>query len=241
MNVSFFNAAVGAQQQQQRMNIQANNIANVNTHGYRAKKPAFYSLLYQNINGIDNAQLPRGAGTRVEMAATDFRSGPMIGTAGLQTYGIDGEGFFALVDAATNEVSYTREGNFSLSQVTRMGEDGLPEEIFYLSDGMGRMVLSNTGAPIEVTDQSMDMPVGIFDFVNRDGMLSVGDNRLIPVAKNGQVRMGTGVLRRGVLEASNTDLAVEFGKVIEAQRSYSYALKMVQTSDEIETTINGLR
>ena len=90
-------------------------------------------------------------------------------------------------------------------------------------------------------DPEAEQPVGVFDFVNVDGMLHAGDNRFLPVEKNGQVRVGAGQVRRGALEASNSDLATELGKVIEAQRSYSYVLRMVQTSDEVETTVNGLR
>lgn len=58
---------------------------------------------------------------------------------------------------------------------------------------------------------------------------------------NGQLYLGTGQVQRGLLEQSNTDLAQEFIKVIESQRAFSYALKMVTTSDEIETTFNSLR
>ncbi|MPM75646.1 Flagellar hook protein FlgE [bioreactor metagenome] len=93
----------------------------------------------------------------------------------------------------------------------------------------------------EVTDRDAKQPVGVFDFVNTDGMLRMGDNRYIPVEKNGQVRFGTGTVRQGVLEASNADLAEQMTKVIEAQRSFSYNLRMVTVSDEIETTVNNLR
>lgn len=241
MNMSFFNAAVGAQQQQKRMNVQANNIANINTQGFKAERADFSTLMYRNMNGIDNAQLPRGTGARVEMTATDFATGPLV-TSGLpQSYGIEGYGFFGLVDVGTGEVSYTRDGSFALAEMTRLNEERVPEQVFYLSDGMGRLVLSDTGTTIEVANHNADYPVGVFDFVNRDGMLHVGTNRFMPTEKNGQVRMGEGKARRGVIEMSNVDLATELSKVIEAQRSFSYALKMVQTSDEVETTINGLR
>ena len=241
MNMSFYNAAVGAQQQQKRINVQANNISNINTHGFKAGKPVFSTLMYRNLGGIDGAQLPRGTGTRVEMTGTDFASGPLVESAQPQSYAIDGNGFFALVDVGTGEVSYTRDGSFSLAEMTRTNEEGLPEQVFYLSDGMGRLVLSDTGTTIVVKDRGAEQPVGVFDFVNTDGMLHVGTNRFMPAEKNGQVRMGTGIARRGVIEASNVDLATELAKVIEAQRSFTYSLKMVQTSDEVESTINGLR
>jgi flagellar basal-body rod protein FlgG len=65
--------------------------------------------------------------------------------------------------------------------------------------------------------------------------------RFLAVEKNGGLRVGDGTLVRGMLESSNVDLAEEMTKVIESQRAYSMALKMVQTSDEIETVINNLR
>ena len=241
MNMSFYSAAVGARQQQKRLDVQANNISNINTYGFKAKRPVFSSLMYGNINGIAGAALPRGTGARVQAADTDFGAGPMVGSDLQQSYAIIGDGFFAVADIGTGEISYTRDGTFSLAQMTQAKDDGTLEEVFYLSDGEGRLVLGRNGIPLQVTDPNTDQEVGIFDFVNRDGMLNVGENRFVPVAKNGQVRLGTGIARRGVLEASNSDLADEMSKVIEAQRSFSYALKMVQTSDEVENTINGLR
>ena len=83
--------------------------------------------------------------------------------------------------------------------------------------------------------------MGIFDFVNTNGMQHIGDNRFVPVEKNGQLRVGSGKLVQGYLENSNVDLGGELVKVIESQRSFTYALKMIQTSDEIETTVNDLR
>jgi len=92
-----------------------------------------------------------------------------------------------------------------------------------------------------VTDYQVEQPIGIFDYTNYDGMLQLNDTRYLPADKNGDLWLGTGTLRQGVLEQSNADLAEELTKVIESQRAYGLALKMVQTSDEIETTINNLR
>ena len=63
---AFYSAAVGAQQQMQKMNVQANNIANVNTCGFKAEKPAFQALMYGMVNGIGGDQLPKGSGTGVQ-------------------------------------------------------------------------------------------------------------------------------------------------------------------------------
>jgi flagellar basal-body rod protein FlgG len=101
--------------------------------------------------------------------------------------------------------------------------------------------LNEQGGLIELGDSEEALSIGIFDFVNTEGMLSAGDNTLVPTESNGQVQIGDGTLVQGYLEASNTDLATELTKVIEAQRSFSYALKMMQTADELETTANNLR
>lgn len=241
MNLSFFTAAVGAQQQQQRLNVQANNIANVNTYGYKAEKPSFSSLMYNNVDGINQEKLPRGSGAKMVMADTDFSGGAIADTGRSQDYAIQGEGFFALYDPSTGQVSYTRDGSFTISEFQRPDGSGNLKTVSMLSDGDGRFVLSSQGRLLEVTDPEAEQPVGVFDFTNTDGMQRLGDNRFVPVTKNGQVRFGTGTARRGALEVSNADLAEQLTKVIEAQRSFSYALKMVETSDELESTANNLR
>ena len=75
MNQSFYIGAVGAQQQLLRLNIHGDNIANVNTVGFKADRARFMPLMYQNYLGIDEEQLPMGVGTRVMMTSTDFSQG----------------------------------------------------------------------------------------------------------------------------------------------------------------------
>lgn len=251
--MSFYTAAVGAHQQQRRLDVHGNNIANINTYGFTAKKPVFMALMNDFMRGADADELPRGAGTFMIAADSTFRGSAYPETGRDLDYAIEGDGFFALWDPTSGEYSYTRDGSFIRSSFQRaattldgepeLDENGEPvmETIWYLSDALGRFVLSDEGRLIEVTDTSKTLPIGIYDFINTNGMLSTGDNRFIPVEKNGQVQVGSGKLIKGHLLASNADLGNEFAKVIEAQRSFQYALKMVQTSDEIETTVNNLR
>ena len=151
------------------------------------------------------------------------------------------------MDLATGEVSYTRNGAFYMAEHLQpseeLDENGEPimESVYCLSDGKGRFVLSQMGGLIEVEDATEMLPIGIFDYSNYNGMTQIDGTRYLPVDKNGGLWFGTGKLVQGVLEMSNADLADEITKVIESQRAYGMALKMVQTSDEIETTINGLR
>lgn len=249
MNQSFYTAAVGAWQQQERLNVHGNNIANINNYGFKAKKPSFAALMYDFIAGAQADELPRGTGAYMVGADTDFSSMGFADTGRDLDYAIEGHGFFALWDPATGEYSYTRDGSFTMSQFYVAGqpdpETGEPtqEARWYLSDGDGRFVMGRDGRLIEVNEenQKTQLNIGIFDFVNTNGMVNVGRNRFVPVEKNGPMQMGQGKLVKGYLERSNADLATEMVKVIESQRSFSYALKMIQTSDEIETTVNGLR
>lgn len=240
MNRSFYTGAVGASQQQSRMNVLGNNISNVNTYGFKSERPSFSALMYGTILGIEE-ELPIGTGARMVGADTDFSAGPLAQTGRKLDYAVMGSGLFALYDAAADEISYTRDGSFTLSVHKQPQEDGTVSEITYLTDGDGRFVLNQRGGLLQVTDPEQKQPVGVFEFINQNGMLPQGGGRYLPVEKNGQVRMGTAQVEQGFLESSNVDLALELTKVIEAQRSYSYALKMVQTSDEVENTINGLR
>lgn len=246
MNQSFYTAAVGAWQQQERLNVHGNNIANVNHYGFKAKRPVFSDLMYAYIEGAQQDEMPRGTGAYMVSADTDFRQSGFADTGRALDYAIEGDGFFALWDPATGEYAYTRDGSFTMSQYMLENDDGEMETRWYLSDGLGRFVMSTTGQLIEVDGEDSSnmnemLPVGIFDFVNTNGMPSMSENRFTPIEKNGDLRVGSGKLVQGKLEQSNTDLANELAKVIESQRSFTYALKMIQTSDEIETTVNDLR
>ncbi len=235
MNQSFYAAAVAASQQQQSLNVVSNNIANTNTVGFKAEQAQFSELLYRTYTGAED-DVYRGSGSRIMQTTTDFQSGAIIQRPDGQNYAIDGDGFFAVQDQETNEISYTRAGSFHWGNTT----DNLNE--FYLCDAEGDYVLDQNQQPILMGDDpEAQYPVGVFDFINTDDMQHVGSNRLIPVNKNGTVLAGTGSVIFGAVESSNTDIATQFTKIIEAQRSYSYALKMVQTQDEIESTINSLR
>jgi len=255
MNQSFFIGAVGAHQQLKRLNLHANNIANVNTAGFKAEKSRFGNLIYQDLKAVGEVMEPSGVGGILWTSATDHsRGGPM--DTGRQTdFMIEGDGYFALVDLATEEVTYTRTGAFYAAELVEptgevdengnplLDENGEPltEVNYYLSDGEGRFVLTESGTLLRMENGSLTELPGVFDYINYDGMTHNEESRLVNVEKNGGLRLSDSILHQGVLEMSNADLAEEMTKVIESQRAYSMALKMVQASDEIESTIIGLR
>lgn len=235
MDTSFYTAARGVRTQQERMNVLSNNIANLNTMGYKMQSSAFLDLMYYNMRAPegDLTRLKAGTGVMQERTDIDFSATTIVPTELPLDYGIIGEGFFMLRDPASGEISYTRNGHFSASQRA----DGM-----YLITDDGKLVLDANRNPIRVVDREAAVQPGVFTFVNTNGMLASGDNEFTPVGKNGAPILVTDPnIRNGYLEMSNVDLAEEYAKVIESSRAYSYALKMVQTSDEVEQTINSLR
>ena len=241
----FYSAATGAQQQMKKMDVQANNIANVNTYGFKAEQASFGALMYGMVEGTEG-DLPRGSGAAVVSTGTDFSSAPIEETGRSQDYAIIGEGYFGLYDPETDEISFTRDGSFALGSFQRLveeeGEEPYYEQVFYLTDGEGRQVLDRQGYPIEVQDGGYDdvQPEGVFSIQYQDGLQHVGSGRFVAGEKNGQLAITQAEVRQGYLESSNADLATELGKAIEAQRAYSYALRMVTTADEVETTVVNL-
>ena len=232
MYSSFYAAAQGAIGQQSRMDVISNNLANVNK-GYKPKVGVFQDLMYYNLNNWqgDETKIQAGTGIALEKADTNFAPSGYDITERDYDFAIIDNGFFMMRNPVNNEITYTRNGRFSLSQ---RGND------FYLVNDAENLVLDRNRNPIRLTGteaagRELSALPGIFDFRVKNGMLSVGDNEFAPVAKNGDP-----ILQRA-LEMSGTDLAMDLVRMIESQRAYSYALKMVQTSDEVVQTINALR
>ena len=119
MNQSFFIGAVGAHQQLKRLNIHGNNVANLNTYGFKAEKGRFTALMQNHTQAVENQDMPYGVGSALWHTDTDFSVGPPVATNRPQDYMIDGSGFFAVVDLNTNNVTLTRNGSFYMSSLQR--------------------------------------------------------------------------------------------------------------------------
>ena len=237
MNMSFYTAALGAAGQQEKMNVIANNIANVNTDGFRSKNAVFSDLMYYNMRDEQGADTSVKAGSGIAMGRTDtdFSESSMAPTGGNTDFAISGRGFFMLQDPNTQAVSYSRNGKFNMS----LRADG-----FYLVNDNGKLVLDENRNPIRLDEEGIvgGARPGIYTFPVQQGMLNTGNNELTATEKNGEpVLSADAELRQGYLEQSNVNLADEMSKTIECSRAYSYVLKMIQTSDEIEQVINSLR
>lgn len=256
MDRSFYTGAVGAIAHQERLNIIGNNIANVNTHGYKRKPSTFSECIYSNLNAINGEQTEyiAGAGVHVEKTDLDFTQGHLATTGREYDYMIMGDGFFAIENPVTGEITYTRNGSF----MTSLQPDGN----FYLQTSNGKRVLDAELNPIivgtvpeaaeneipgpqeMVSGQDLIGQIGIYVFPSTNGMESVRGTEFVPAEKDGEptaLVSDATMLEHKALEMSNVNLGEEITRMIEAQRCYQYSLRMVQTSDEVETTINGLR
>lgn len=238
MYSSFYAAAVGAMGQQAKLDVVSNNMANVNTSGYKAKVGVFHDLMYYNLNNFNGEEttIKAGTGIRLEKADTNFDPVGFEITERDYDFAIRGDGFFMMRNPTNNEITYTRNGRFSLSQ---RGDE------FYLVNDAGNLVLDRAQNPIRLmgdeTNPELSATPGVYDFDIKNGILSVGDNEFMPVEKNGNPNLQAEEPLQGALEMSGADLASDLVRMIESQRAYSYALKMVQTSDEVVQTINSLR
>jgi flagellar basal-body rod protein FlgG len=239
MELSFYTAAVGANAQQGRMNVIANNLANINTDGYKAQSAGIVDLLYQKYYKAATKDPETGVGTRVEKVDILYEQSGIVEVmpvSGEHNFAINGDGFFAVYDSGSGNIYYTRNGHFSMSNYGN--------NLFYLVNDQGYLVLDeNYGLIIVDPDaENQDFNIGVFDFNSKEGMLLKGNNLYEPVEKQGDpfLNIDAEVIPRK-LEMANVDLAYEMAKVVETQRAYQLLLKMVQTSDEIENTINNLR
>lgn len=258
MYQSFYTGALGAGSCMAKMSVISNNIANINNNGFKPKNVAFSDLLNFNLNDSEDAvtELMAGNGVRMQRTYSTYGTSAVTNTNRQEDYAImQDNAFFMVQDPATGEISYTRSGHFYRGEM----EDG-----FYLMTDAGKLVLDQNREPIladtpdierlheemeegyeaEEEDDEVDEDapkVSLYTFSNPSRLINVGNNEYVPPEGMEPELVENPKLTTGALEGSATDLSQEMVRMIECQRAYSFALKMVMTSDEIETTINSLR
>lgn len=267
---SLWTAATGMVAQQTNIDTIANNLANVNTNGYKTQVNEFKSLLYQTIqtkttsaNGEtkpSSAQV--GLGVRNASISSVFSQGSLLATESDTAFAIDGKGFFA-VRGADGNTYYTRNGNFKFTLATNGNmlatSEGLPVldsnnqpiilgEEFILS----RISVSKDGSlcyPDENNNpQPMGISIGVFQFNNPNGLEKLDDSLYQQTAASGQAineATNTAVMRSDViqnfLEGSNVQVVDEMVNMIVAQRAYELNSKAIVASDEMMQQANNLR
>lgn len=268
---SLWTGASGMIAQQENVDTIANNLANVNTTGYKKEKTEFKSLLYQSIQkhstdsdgNLKPVGVQVGLGVRSSAITSQFKQGPFLESNGAFDFAIEGEGMFR-VQMSDGSIGYTRNGNFKLS----VGANGMT-----LCSSEGYPVLDVEGNPIEFTDpdfdanklsfdqygnlmykddrnnyQLMGIRISLAQFNNPAGLTKVGDSLFIQSAASGEPRIETvdgGIkvskIVKGYLEGSNVQAVDEMVDLIVAQRAYEMNSKIITASDEMLQQANSLR
>ena len=268
---SLWTAASGMIAQQTSVDTISNNLANVNTTGYKTQTAEFKTLLYQDLqtktttaNG-ENKPIPAevGLGVRNSSITTHFTQGAFVQSASETAFAISGDGFFA-VQGIDGETYYTRNGDFTYA----VGTQGM-----MLTTSEGFPVLDTTGKAIVFDTAQYDMSkvkassdgsfgyldesgnyvdigirIGLFQFNNPAGLNKMGGSLYAETAASGQAinesvsdTVKTSSIKNGYLEGSNVQVADEMVNLIVAQRAYEMNSKAIQAADDMLGQANQLR
>jgi len=260
MNPALRAAATGMMAQQTRTEVIANNLANVNTAGFKRSRAQFEDLLYQTVQGqqvlggTEAETLPAiqvGRGTRLSGVQRMHEQGSIEQTGRNLDVAIEGEGFYQ-VQLPNGELGYTRDGSFQISDqgvlVTNSGYAVQPP-VRIPVDG-SELTISLTGVvSVRRGNDLMPTEVGrleIARFANPSGLLNLGQNMLAPTTASGQPIVGfpndegMGRLQQGSLEGSNVQIVQEMVEMIAAQRAYEINSKSIKTADEMGQIANNI-
>lgn len=246
-------ARTGLDAQNMRMQVIANNLANVNTVGFKRDRASFETLAYQSVvtpgassSGENKYAIGLNLGTGVQMTGTARieTQGTMITTGNTLDMAIEGAGYFqiAMPDGRTG---YTRAGDFTLSaEGTIVTPDGMPlEPQIQIPNGATGVTIGADGTvSAQVAGQSDATELGKIEvarFINPGGLQSIGNNLLVETSASGAPQVGApgaegrGGLRSGSLEGSNVNVVEEMVDMIETQRAYEVNSKMIQSTEEM--------
>jgi flagellar basal-body rod protein FlgG len=259
MNQSLWIAKTGLDAQQTRMSVVSNNLANVNTTGFKQGRAVFEDLLYQNIRQSggqtsQDTELPSGLnlGTGVRVVATEklFTQGNMLQTGNALDVAIKGRGFFQVL-LPNGNTAYTRDGTFQQNDqgeiVTSSGYVVQPSAT--IPDGAQSITIGADGVvSVQLAGQPTPSQVGTLqtvDFINPTGLQAIGENLYIETASSGTAQAGTpgqngfGAIVQGALEGSNVNVVAELVDMIETQRAYEMNSKAISTSDQMMQYLNN--
>ena len=257
---ALYTAATGMQAQQLNIDVIANNLANVNTAGFKKSRADFQDLLYQTIRApgaptTNNTQSPTGIQVGLGARPTAIQrinvQGDYNQTGNALDVAIEGNGFFQ-VTLPDGTLAFTRAGAFKLDNQSRLvTSDGIPVEPAISSpDGSENITIGQDGVVSAVLPgQSTATQVGQMQtarFTNPAGLRSVGKNLLQETDSSGPPQLGTpgqenrGTILQGYLENSNVSVVEELVALITSQRAYEVTSKAIQTADEMLRTTNAI-
>lgn len=258
---ALWTAASGMQAQQKNIDVVANNLANVNTTGFKRSRADFQDLVYQNLKSsgapsTSTTQVPTGIqiglGTRLAAVTKMFTPGDLTQTGNELDLAIEGDGFFQILQP-DGTTGYTRSGAFKRDSTGRVvTSDGNPlQPEIVIPTNATKINIGNDGT-VSVTQagQSATTSLGTIQlalFPNPAGLSSQGKNLYMTTDASGTATTGTpgqnglGSISQGMIEMSNVSVAEEMVHMIVGQRAYEVNSKAVQASDEMLQTANNLR
>ncbi len=255
-------AATGMSAQQLNVEVISNNIANMNTVGFKKQRAEFQDLLYHTMEraGAQSSEqgtivptgVQIGGGVKAGSVYRITEQGAVTQTGNPYDVAIEGRGFFQVL-MPSGEMAYTRAGNLSLNADGQLvTEDGyaiqpaiaVPNDATSIAVSKGGQVqaLRAGQAEAEVVGQ-----IELASFVNEAGLSAIGDNLLMETAASGPANVGTpgidgfGNLRQGYTEASNVDAVTEITALIVAQRAYEMNSKVISAADEMLQAANSVK
>jgi len=251
-------ARTGLDAQDMRMRVISNNLANVNTTGFKKDRASFATLSYQTVTaaGAQSSSdskyatgLNLGTGVRIQGTSRMETQGTMQQTGNALDLALDGDGYFQ-VQLPGGQLGYTRAGNFSRSPegllVTNEGYQVMPG--ITVPEGATQITVGTDGTvSATVAGQTEPAQLGqlqVANFPNAAGLQSKGDNYMLETASSGAPNLGVpgedgrGTVRQGMLEASNVNVVEELVDMIECQRAYEVNSKMISATDDMLKYVN---
>ncbi|MBX3738114.1 MAG: flagellar basal-body rod protein FlgG [Candidatus Didemnitutus sp.] len=258
MNLSLYSAATGMEAQQLNLNTIANNLANVNTPGFKRSKIEFQDLLYQKprASGSDSGGgnlvptgIEVGNGSRVAATSKVFTQGQLTNTGEKLDIAIQGDGFFE-VQRPDGTIGYTRDGSFKLNaQGQVVTVDGMPilSGMQTIPAGSNVSISEDGQVTVQSSSGSTTFRLTMTRFANPAGLRSMGGNVYEETAASGTPETGNpgengfGRTIQGYIEASNVNIVEEMVALIVAQRAYEINSKSVQSSDEMLQNVANMK
>lgn len=247
----------GLTSQQRQLDVISNNLANVNTNGFKKSRVDFKDVLYRTINqstqliGLNSSGHKIGSGTAISSTEKIFSGGDLKATAKDLDFAINGSGFFE-VEIEDGAFAYTRNG------ALRVNSDGLlaTSDGDILSDTIqvpidARSIAVNQSGEVfaDIPDENDLISIGqisLVNFINPAGLDPVGNNLLLATDKSGDPidgipgENGLGTLQQGFLETSNVQLTEEIVNLVLAQQAFQLNARVVQAADELMSITNDL-
>jgi flagellar basal-body rod protein FlgG len=237
-----YSAAAGMAAQQQRIDGVSNDLANVNTTGYKQVRVGFRDLLYNAQGDQAGAEVRAGAGARADFIGRSQAQGVLKQTEQPLDLAIQGQGFFQ-VRRADGTVALTRDGNFRLDAQRRLTtQDGalVTPPIALPADATLDDISFGSDGAVRVGDRQVGQ-LRLVRVANPDGLRATGDNRFVVTEASGPAVAADARITQGALEGSNVDMGNAMVEMMTAQRSFQLASKAIEMQDQMMEIANQVK